>query len=116
MQETGSDSIFQKYKKISTPTDFLRRVSQGLYKAQLVVSSHPPLEGFPSYVCSLVSEHKACIKTLKENQKQCWFLTFKIRRGCHFLQLNDPFCVFLLQNHIHVAVIFQALLKHVHLE
>lgn len=56
MWETGSDFIFPKYKKVSTPT---AQCSGGFLKGSVKLDHRQ--KGFHS-LCNLVSEHKAGIK------------------------------------------------------
>jgi len=76
LRETGSDLIFQKYEKISTPHCLLPgRASQGLYRAQLSGEVTPTF-GFPFWR-SLVSEPKAYIKNSKRGLKAVLFFNIQ---------------------------------------
>lgn len=107
--------FFQKYKKISTPT---AQWAGGFLKGSVTCKARPdrvhaPLEGFPLHL------RKPQVRTQSWNQQ-----SERIKSSVGFWHSDSEdlgFCnkcsVFrVCRRIIHVAVLFQALLKHLHLE
>lgn len=108
LRETGSDLIFQKYEKISTPTASCSGgILEGSIKLSLVVSSHPPF-GFPFYWRSLVSEHKAYIKNSKRGLKAV--LVFNIQDSRRISRSAIRWCILCFR--CRITFVWQSYFRH----
>lgn len=105
MQEIETDLIFQKHKKISTPT---AKCSGGVLKGftELSLTEFLPFRRISTLLMQTSVQNTKLALNSQRGLKAVLVFDIQIHRGSHLLQ--EMLCLlFLPQNHIHAAVNFR---------
>lgn len=98
MQKPGRLNFWKVQENQHPNYLMIRRRLTGSERLRCAVSSHPP-PGHPLYSCSWWYSRQW------KRIKSSLFSTFRIHRGSHFLQLNEPVCVFAAESHSYGSLI-----------